>query len=471
MMFWKNITRKTKVLIIVITGLVLFTGAYLIPKIAVPSVDSAANVYIEDVVGNKDDTSGGTSIVALIKSVGGGTNSHLPLFTGNIYYVDAAQADDTGDGLTPTTAKKTIGAAIDLTSNGDRITVKAGAYDENGLDLDNDGLELVCEIGTEILDTTTGTQSLLVSGDNCSIVGVHVSQAGQIGIKVTGAECLLDNVVVHASTTAFDIDGNSTILFTCAASNYSVTGFDYSGSYCLAKTLAATGASGSTRGFYLSANTADYNTFNDCISVGNGTSSYHIVTGCAGNIFKQSASGGGDGRWIDADEVNVFADFTFASFIEKALTLTANGSTVSANLYVITGTVKINSIIGVVEVALTGSNEDCFLDVYSTNGNTPISKNTTLDIGASLKGATMARLDKADKVLTYANANAPFLLDEIDTKKEGFRLGEDRTGGVHVATYLRFIYTDAGGGDASSGEIHWYVDWEPVSDDGWLAPA
>jgi len=71
--------------------------------------------------------------------------------------------------------------------------------------------------------------------------------------------------------------------------------------------------------------------------------------------------------------------------------------------------------------------------------------------------------------LDFVNPDGtPGLLDEIDLKKEGFRLVEDRTGGAHVATYLRFIHTTSG---ASTGEIDWYVDWEPVSHDGFLAPA
>ncbi len=46
------------------------------------------------------------------------------------YYVDASQADDTGDGLTWSTAKKSISSAITLAENGDAIWIKAGAYNE-----------------------------------------------------------------------------------------------------------------------------------------------------------------------------------------------------------------------------------------------------------------------------------------------------------------------------------------------------
>ncbi len=46
----------------------------------------------------------------------------------NTFYVDAAQADDSGDGLTWATAKQSIQAAIDLTADGDTITVADGTY-------------------------------------------------------------------------------------------------------------------------------------------------------------------------------------------------------------------------------------------------------------------------------------------------------------------------------------------------------
>ena len=44
------------------------------------------------------------------------------------YHVDAARPDDSGDGLTPATAKQSIQAAIGLAADGDEITVADGTY-------------------------------------------------------------------------------------------------------------------------------------------------------------------------------------------------------------------------------------------------------------------------------------------------------------------------------------------------------
>jgi len=41
-------------------------------------------------------------------------NPHAKLFTGTVYYVDAARADNIGSGLSPEAAKKTIQAVIDV---------------------------------------------------------------------------------------------------------------------------------------------------------------------------------------------------------------------------------------------------------------------------------------------------------------------------------------------------------------------
>ena len=47
---------------------------------------------------------------------------HLRLFNGNVWYADAAMADDTQDGQTPNEAKKTIGAAITAAAGGDAVS-------------------------------------------------------------------------------------------------------------------------------------------------------------------------------------------------------------------------------------------------------------------------------------------------------------------------------------------------------------
>jgi hypothetical protein len=47
---------------------------------------------------------------------------------GQVFYADATRPNDTGDGLSWATAKKSLQAAIDIASCGDEIWVKAGVY-------------------------------------------------------------------------------------------------------------------------------------------------------------------------------------------------------------------------------------------------------------------------------------------------------------------------------------------------------
>ncbi|MDO5319272.1 MAG: hypothetical protein Q4G65_11645 [bacterium] len=60
-------------------------------------------------------------------------------------FVDCTRPDDSGDGLTRETAKRTIQAAVDATSNGtsasrNLITVLPGDYEEGGVKVDADNV-------------------------------------------------------------------------------------------------------------------------------------------------------------------------------------------------------------------------------------------------------------------------------------------------------------------------------------------
>ena len=158
--------------------------------------------------------------------------THSKLFTGDVFYVDAAASDDTGAGTSPRTAKKTIGAAIGIASAGDRITVKAGTYVEDVV-MNLASLELHCEIGT-VLDGT-GT-CLTVSGGDCMVIGpVKITPAAdQVGVHVLtndGNEFHDVRVKGSASTAGWDFDIGGSILRNCSGSGIKATGkcFDIGG--------------------------------------------------------------------------------------------------------------------------------------------------------------------------------------------------------------------------------------------------
>jgi hypothetical protein len=226
------------------------------------------------------------------------STKNVPKFSGDIYYV-AKSGNDGNDGLTPTNPKLTIGGALAVAGAGDAITIGAGTYDENGLELAVNGLELWGELGATIVDTTTGTETLLVSGNSCRVRNVLVGQAGQIGIKITGNANWLEDVIVFASTVGFDVDGNNTVGIRNAAAAYTVTGLDMSGSDSFFDTMGLIGSGGATRGLYVSSSVSNRNAFKEFSSTGNATTGYEIVASAENNTLVGCVSGGGDGHYVD----------------------------------------------------------------------------------------------------------------------------------------------------------------------------
>jgi len=245
-------------------------------------------------------------ILTIQGAVGGG-EGHVPLFTGSIYYVDAAQADDTGDGKSPETAKKTVNAALGIVSAGDAITVKTGTYDEDGMDLDLVGLELWCENGAVFQNTTPGTV-LTVSGADCYVRGLRTAQAGQIGVHITGTRCVFDWCrATGGPSVGFDIDGTSVTLRDCWAGQPTTTGFDVGVNGAKLIRCHATGTGAASRGFYVSGGLRGH--FLNCTSIDNATAGFETAVGADIHLFLDCASGGGDGARVDSGMNNFWPGF------------------------------------------------------------------------------------------------------------------------------------------------------------------
>lgn len=331
------------------------------------------------------------------------------------------------------------------------------------MEISNNAVELWAEIGAELVDTATGPQTLLVSGHDCRVDGLHISQAGQVGLKVTGDECWIGNIMVKASTVAYDIDGNLTTLVLCSATGHTTTGFDISGNYCIVRESSAIGTDGATRGYYLSANTADYNTLKDCNSAGNGTAGFEIVAGCVDNTIKNCSSGAGDGRWVDADHNSTWPDFTLDDEVFHMTTFSGDGPS-SDNIFKITGLVEIQYIYGDVETQLNADVDDIYLDLWDGTNSVEITDNGGggTDTDNADVGSVFAKTEIATTVISLMKSDQCRVRENTNSKKPRlpFLVSQKKD----TNTYIRVVYS----GVATSGTIHWHCKWVPLTEDGFV---
>jgi len=247
-------------------------------------------------------------INSIQSAVGGGdSNSHIPLYTGDIYYIDAAQADDTGDGKSPENAKKTIGAGIGLLSPGDALAIKAGTYTEVGIDLNVQACELWFEIGT-IIAPASGT-GLTISAAYCKLECPNGSlrinpAANETGLEIqnTAGFCYINDVRVAANSSAdigFDIIGNGTVLNNCRCSAPLVAAFKIQGDKIKLDGCCTGGEVANVSIGYHVTNSCDKARIINCGSQGHSTAGIQIDAGCTNVVVRQFDSGGGDGHFID----------------------------------------------------------------------------------------------------------------------------------------------------------------------------
>jgi len=269
-------------------------------------LDSTGDMVADSLAARMIDVQTATSAIG---------SSHLPLFVGSVYYVDAAQADDTGAGTSPETAKKTIGAAIGLLSVGDAITIKAGTYTETDLDLNVNACELWFEIGA-ILDPASLT-ALTISAHYCKVQCPGGSllitpAAAQTGMLITGNFNYVHDVRVSCSSVGgigFDVTGNSCVLTNDRCSSPITAAFKIQGDKCKLEDCCTGGDVGdSSIGFWIT-NSCDKLRMDSCASQGHETAGFQVDAGCTNGMIRNCASGIGDGDRIDNGTSIMWADF------------------------------------------------------------------------------------------------------------------------------------------------------------------
>lgn len=229
-----------------------------------PPVENATEIltFAENVKNNVSLLSSQTSVMLKI-----------PLFTdrgitfGNKYYVDSARANDSGNGLTPGTAKKTIGAAISLAQNDhhDIVFIKSGTY-------------------PEIVNLNKSTTWLVGYGGNVRIDGINRRVVEPNGtriektnrnpnITVNASYCLVMSLdSVNSPYYGIDLSPNchNSMIINCSATDGADVGMICSDIY------------GSTTG-----TAASHNLFIGCASSYN----YDFDSGLFGNAPGSSADG------------------------------------------------------------------------------------------------------------------------------------------------------------------------------------
>ncbi|MFC2049804.1 nitrous oxide reductase family maturation protein NosD [Chloroflexota bacterium] len=144
--------------------------------------------------------------LAMVSALMGGTAIAAP---GTTYYVDDDRPDNTGDGLTPATAWKTISHASDNVSAGDTIIVAPGLYDNP-----NNGETFPVTIDRSLtLQSSSGATSTIINSNGSDVLKLPLEDTEAVtisGFTITGGG---NGILVHNDgATSHLIDVSVTII-------------------------------------------------------------------------------------------------------------------------------------------------------------------------------------------------------------------------------------------------------------------
>ena len=401
---------------------------------------------------------------------------HGRLFGGIIRYVDGTSGDDTNSGVSPDEPLATIGAAIAASAAGDAVNVKAATYDEAGLDVNLRGLELWLESGTILQDSADGTV-LTVSGFGAVVRGggnVRLDPTGSAtGVLVSGGFVQLENLRVRFNSDGaigYDITGSGAELHDCRTSDPTTAAYKIQGDTCKLNGCCTGSASGATIGYWIT-NSCDKFRLIQCGSQGHGTAGFQVDTGCTNGVIWQFSSGGGDGKWTDADATTVISDLTYEETKFANVTFTAGGGVGGAgtnyNLFRVYGAIRVFNVFGYVTTATPATNSTINLELYSTNGNPDITDSAGApDLVSRVVGTVVSRESVATDPLELGEPSiTPAIVENasFNDPRVPVILIEDDS----AATYIQLVLSAA----LASGAMQWRIEWEPVTDDGFLEPA
>ncbi len=500
-------------------------------QVSVPSQDSASDVYQHQVIGKKSDTAAGTSIMAKVKkaiadiataiadiagvetkvdtsitdiaavdaavavvdgkvvdveakvdTIDGIVDhtlqyvEHIESFTGNIWYADGSKSDDTGDGKTPETAKKTIMAAVALMSPGDAVATRGLDYDENVV-LSGAGYEFWPEIGTH-LNPATGIP-LTLSGNSvkswCPGGVLRItSPEDEPGVLITGLYVYPSDIRVNSGalgSIGFDIGetgttkGSGAVLANCRCRDPKIAAFKVQGDRVQLKDCDTGGAVADSIGFWFT-NSCDKPKIIECGSQGHSGGGFVADSGITKGVARHCSSGNGDGPRLDPDHAVVWSNYTFDNLVAKDVEFT--DATQAFDLFKITGIVKISSLYGYVTSGLNAEFGNCKFQIHNDDGGGSDDNLTTATAASSLvAGSYVGKISDASDPLIVKNANAVGIVENTDWKEPNVVTGIIPKNAGN--TTIQFHSSDLAGN--KGGEIEFHVEWEPVSDGSFVEPA
>ena len=435
-----------------------------------PETTSTAAIGKKDTPAASGPVTDTDTLMAYVKQVvtytedPNGSTANVSQFIGTVYYVDVSQSDDTGDGLSPANAKKTIGAAITAASAGDAITIKAGTYAEDVV-MNKASMQLWPENGVVLAGTGT---CLTISGGSCYVRGqLDVTPAAdQIGVAITtNGMNILEDVRVRgtSSTSGFDIDTTANILRRCKVAGIKAGGkaYDISNSQNVLIECSTAGSAASY-GYYVNGSGIVNGKLLECTSSGHSASGFYL-DGISGMSVIGCSSGAGDGRWVDVNNANVWSNFSYADQVYKEIDFTDNST--AFNLFKVAGIVEIESIFGHVEDALNAELGNCKLEVVAGSNATDLTD--TVSLNNLPVGSFIGKTSNASVALTTGTSASPQVIENTNYRNPNVSsiiVAEEGT-----TTYIRLLSSDSAG--TKDGKIHWHCIWKPIDGNGFVEAA
>lgn len=230
------------------------------------------------------------------------------------WYVDGTNGSDANSGRLRTEAFATIGAAVTAASAGDLIRIAEDTYDEAvSVPAGLAGLEIIGDAGVIIINTLPG-DCLAVAAPGCSVKNVRLTQAGQIGLLLTGADFYGEDIIADTCGAGFSLSGADARLLRCHAIVCTASGFDVNQARIHLQECWAVG-SGAARGFYLGNANADNCLLVDCHTVNCTANGFDIAVGADSNMITDCSQSSLCGGPADAGANNSWVNWKIESQI------------------------------------------------------------------------------------------------------------------------------------------------------------